>query len=59
MNFEITNADTNTESPETKPVAPIRETDLMTNLATSCISSRKDVFSSIRRGFCGESRLLT
>ena len=59
MNFEITNGDTNTESPETKPVAPIRETELITNPATSCISSRKDVSSSIRRGFYGESRLLT
>ena len=30
MNLAITNGDINTKSPETKPVAPMRETELIT-----------------------------
>ena len=58
MNLATTNGDNNTKSPEIKPVAPIRETVLVTNPIISCKSCLNVESSSIRRGFCGESRLL-
>jgi len=56
-NLTATKGEINTKSPEIKPVAPISETVLITNPTTSCTSSRTVESNSMRRGFCGESRL--